>query len=111
MVLIAGYCDIFSNCRPVNAEGPIVRITKRIFDLEFFRNFQSWIFVRQHFSYLIAYYASRIIYFMFLTGKSYPKFNLCKTHFHHRIIIPYSQLILKYPLVFNNVKEEPLKDR
>ena len=41
----AGYCDIFSKCRLVNADGPLSRIKQAAFNPELYSEIRGWIVV------------------------------------------------------------------
>ncbi|XP_061599533.1 disintegrin and metalloproteinase domain-containing protein 10 [Cololabis saira] len=38
-----GYCDVFMRCRPVDADGPLARLKKAIFNPELYENIAEWI--------------------------------------------------------------------
>ncbi|XP_068168709.1 disintegrin and metalloproteinase domain-containing protein 10-like [Antennarius striatus] len=38
-----GYCDVFMKCRLADTDGPLARLLKSIFDLEFYENITEWI--------------------------------------------------------------------
>uniref|UniRef100_A0AAY4DMV3 Disintegrin and metalloproteinase domain-containing protein 10 n=1 Tax=Denticeps clupeoides TaxID=299321 RepID=A0AAY4DMV3_9TELE len=38
-----GYCDVFMKCRLVDADGPLARLKKAIFDPELYENIAEWI--------------------------------------------------------------------
>uniref|UniRef100_A0A3Q3X175 Disintegrin and metalloproteinase domain-containing protein 10 n=1 Tax=Mola mola TaxID=94237 RepID=A0A3Q3X175_MOLML len=38
-----GYCDVFSRCRLVDADGPLARLKKAIFNAELYQNIAEWI--------------------------------------------------------------------
>uniref|UniRef100_A0AAY4B2I6 Disintegrin and metalloproteinase domain-containing protein 10 n=1 Tax=Denticeps clupeoides TaxID=299321 RepID=A0AAY4B2I6_9TELE len=38
-----GYCDVFMKCRLVDADGPLARLKKAIFNLELYENIAEWI--------------------------------------------------------------------
>ena len=38
-----GYCDVFSTCRLVDAEGPLVRLKKALFDPVLYYSIREWI--------------------------------------------------------------------
>ncbi|XP_030574515.1 disintegrin and metalloproteinase domain-containing protein 10 [Archocentrus centrarchus] len=38
-----GYCDVFMKCRLVDADGPLARLKKAIFDAEFYSSVADWI--------------------------------------------------------------------
>ncbi|CAM9097542.1 unnamed protein product, partial [Lampetra fluviatilis] len=38
-----GYCDAFSRCRPVDADGPLARLKKAIFNPELYQDIATWI--------------------------------------------------------------------
>ena len=40
---ILGYCDVFSTCRLVDAEGPLVRLKKALFDPVLYYSIREWI--------------------------------------------------------------------
>ena len=49
-----GYCDVFLRCRGVDAEGPLTRLKKLLFNPETLRTIKDWIVVgRQYQSTLI----------------------------------------------------------
>lgn len=41
-----GYCDVFMKCRLVDADGPLARLKKAIFNPELYENIAEWIVVR-----------------------------------------------------------------
>lgn len=41
-----GYCDVFMRCRLVDADGPLARLKKAIFNPELYENIAEWIVVR-----------------------------------------------------------------
>ncbi|KAG7230478.1 hypothetical protein INR49_024587 [Caranx melampygus] len=41
-----GYCDVFMRCRLVDADGPLARLKKAIFNAELYENIAEWIVVR-----------------------------------------------------------------
>lgn len=40
-----GYCDVFMKCRLVDADGPLARLKKAIFNPELYENIAEWIVV------------------------------------------------------------------
>lgn len=38
-----GYCDVFMKCRLVDADGPLARLKKAIFNPELYENIAEWI--------------------------------------------------------------------
>lgn len=40
-----GYCDVFMRCRLVDADGPLARLKKAIFNAELYENIAEWIVV------------------------------------------------------------------
>lgn len=40
-----GYCDVFMRCRLVDADGPLARLKKAIFNPELYENIAEWIVV------------------------------------------------------------------
>ncbi|MEQ2202622.1 hypothetical protein XENOCAPTIV_009336 [Xenoophorus captivus] len=40
-----GYCDVFTRCRLVDADGPLARLKKAIFNPELYENIADWIMV------------------------------------------------------------------
>lgn len=38
-----GYCDVFNRCRLVDADGPLARLKKAIFNPELYENIAEWI--------------------------------------------------------------------
>lgn len=40
-----GYCDVFMRCRLVDADGPLARLKKAIFNAELYENIAQWIVV------------------------------------------------------------------
>lgn len=40
-----GYCDVFMKCRLVDADGPLARLKKAIFNPEFYESIAEWIVV------------------------------------------------------------------
>lgn len=38
-----GYCDVFMRCRQVDADGPLARLKKAIFNAELYENIAEWI--------------------------------------------------------------------
>lgn len=40
-----GYCDVFMRCRLVDADGPLARLKKAIFNAELYENIAEWIMV------------------------------------------------------------------
>lgn len=40
-----GYCDVFMRCRLVDADGPLARLKKAIFNPELYENIADWIVV------------------------------------------------------------------
>lgn len=40
-----GYCDVFMKCRLVDADGPLARLKKAIFNAELYENIAEWIVV------------------------------------------------------------------
>ena len=40
---LKGYCDVFMRCRMVDADGPLVRLKKAIFNAELYENITEWI--------------------------------------------------------------------
>lgn len=40
-----GYCDVFNRCRLVDADGPLARLKKAIFNPELYENIADWIVV------------------------------------------------------------------
>ncbi len=49
-----GYCDIFSKCRAVDAEGPLVRLKNLILNPKLILTIREWITVR-----LLLYYSTK----------------------------------------------------
>ena len=47
-----GYCDIFSKCRSVDAEGPLSRLKKILLNRETITKVQTWIRVKLRFFYI-----------------------------------------------------------
>ena len=45
MLVLPGYCDVFSNCRLVDADGPLSRLKQAIFNPELYSNIKRWIIV------------------------------------------------------------------
>lgn len=48
-----GYCDVFMRCRLVDADGPLARLKKAIFNPELYENIAEWIVVSVFFFYFI----------------------------------------------------------
>lgn len=44
-----GYCDVFMKCRLVDADGPLARLKKAIFNPELYENIAEWIVVCYNF--------------------------------------------------------------
>lgn len=42
-----GYCDVFMKCRLVDADGPLARLKKAIFNAELYENIAEWIVVSE----------------------------------------------------------------
>lgn len=40
-----GYCDVFNKCRLVDADGPLARLKKAIFNPDFYNSIADWIVV------------------------------------------------------------------
>ena len=40
-----GYCDVFQKCRDVDADGPLARLKKLLFNEETFNEIRDWIIV------------------------------------------------------------------
>ena len=40
-----GYCDVFQKCRDVDADGPLSRLKKLLFNEETFNEIRTWIVV------------------------------------------------------------------
>lgn len=38
-----GYCDVFMKCRLVDADGPLARLKKAIFDPQLYTSIAQWI--------------------------------------------------------------------
>lgn len=38
-----GYCDVFKKCRLVDADGPLARLKKAIFNPELYKGIAQWI--------------------------------------------------------------------
>lgn len=47
-----GYCDVFMRCRLVDADGPLARLKKAIFNPELYENIAEWIVVSVFFPFL-----------------------------------------------------------
>lgn len=44
-----GYCDVFMRCRLVDADGPLARLKKAIFNPKLYENIAEWIVVSMGF--------------------------------------------------------------
>jgi len=55
-----GYCDVFMKCRLVDADGPLARLKKAIFNPELYENIAEWIVVC-----IDSDYYHTILYFYF----------------------------------------------
>lgn len=51
-----GYCDVFMKCRLVDADGPLARLKKAIFNPELYENIAEWIVVCVDFLTLIGWF-------------------------------------------------------
>ncbi len=40
-----GYCDVFQKCRDVDADGPLARLKKLLFNQQTFNEIRDWIIV------------------------------------------------------------------
>ena len=46
-----GYCDVFSKCRSVDADGPLAKLKKALFNPVLYSNIKEWIVVSAFISY------------------------------------------------------------
>ena len=62
-----GYCDIFSKCRSVDGEGPLLRLKKFLLNPVILSSIRQWITVSIGFNYLsIGIFKLFIIFYQFL---------------------------------------------